>query len=110
MQSVLSHTPKSYIGQVPADAQRNGDFSQGYYNAGQAALQVIYYPLTVTYNAQSGAYARQPFLGNNEVPLRLLLPEAAVNLGTGRCDSVPPGWRGTAFDKLPESELTHEFF
>ncbi len=76
MQSIISHTPKSYIGQVPTQAQRTGDFSQSYYNLnGQPALQVIYDPFTVSYNAQSGQYTRQPF-SNNIIPSNRINPVA----------------------------------
>ncbi len=79
MQSVLSHTPKSYIGQVPTQAQRNGDFSQSFYNLnGQPALQTIYDPFTVAYNAQTGAYSRQPFAGN-VIPSGRINPVASAN-------------------------------
>jgi outer membrane receptor protein involved in Fe transport len=78
MQSVLSHTPKSYIGQVPTQAQRNGDFSQTYYNSGgKAALQQMYDPWTVSYNAATGQYTRQPF-ANNIIPANRINPVAAA--------------------------------
>src|SRR5262249_9787145 len=79
MQSVLSHTPKSYIVQVPTEAQRNGDWSQSFYNnGGQPALQVIYDPATVPFNSQTGQFTRQPFSGN-KIPSNRINPVAGPN-------------------------------
>jgi outer membrane receptor protein involved in Fe transport len=78
MQAVDSHTPKSYIGQVPPQNQRDGDFSNAFYNnGGKPALQVIYDPTTTTFNAQTGQYARQPLAGN-------IVPASRINPVAGK--------------------------
>lgn len=70
-------SPKSYIGQVPTQMERDGNFGQTYYNnAGQPALQMVYDPWTVSYNtAVAGHFTRQPF-ANNVIPSNRFNPVA----------------------------------
>ncbi len=76
-ESIIDRTPKAYTGTVPTLAQRNGDFSQTYYNNnGTAALQTIYNPFTVAYDPQTGQYTRTAFSGN-VIPTNLMTPVAA---------------------------------
>jgi len=71
-QRLHSGSKKSYIGHVPTEAERNGDFSDTWYNnKGQKAQVVIYDSWSVTYDPATGRYNRQPFLvttGRNAVP------------------------------------------
>ncbi|MCC7496096.1 MAG: carboxypeptidase regulatory-like domain-containing protein [Bryobacterales bacterium] len=65
-QRLHTTSPKSFIGQVPTQLERDGDFRQSFYNnGGQPALQMIYDPWTVSYNTDvAGHFTRQPFAGN----------------------------------------------
>ncbi|MGC8793350.1 MAG: carboxypeptidase regulatory-like domain-containing protein [Bryobacteraceae bacterium] len=71
-QRLHSGSKKSYIGHVPTEAERNGDFSDTWYNnKGQKAPVILYDPWSVTYDPQTGRYNRQPFLvttGRNAIP------------------------------------------
>jgi hypothetical protein len=77
-QRLHSTSPKSFIGQVPTDAERTGDFSSTFYdNGGQKALQVIYDPWTTAYNQQTGQFTRTAFPGN-VIPAGRINPVAAA--------------------------------
>lgn len=79
MQSILSHTPKAFQGQVPTQAQRDGDFSKTFYNnGGQPALQTIYDPWTVGYNAQTGTFTRATPFPGNVIPANRINPVAGA--------------------------------
>ena len=70
-QRLHTTSPKSFIGQVPTQLERNGDFTQTYYNnGGQPAQQIMYDPWTVSY--AGGQFTRQPFAGNQ-------IPSARIN-------------------------------
>jgi len=76
-EDLYSTTAKSYVGTVPTQAQRTGDFSQTYYiNNGQPALQVIYDPLSVQYNASTGQYIRSTPFPGNVIPANRINPVA----------------------------------
>ncbi len=76
-QRLHTTSPKSFIGQVPTQMERDGNFSQTYYNnGGQPALQMVYDPWTVSYNtAVAGHFTRQPF-ANNTIPSARFNPVA----------------------------------
>ncbi len=75
-EAVVSRSPKAFEGMVPTAAQRNGDFSQTYYdNNGTPALQTIYNPFTTTYDAGTGQYTRTAFTGNI-IPAGMMSPVA----------------------------------
>ncbi len=112
-QRLHSTSPKSYIGQVPTDAERNGDFSNTFYSSGgQKALQVIYDPWTTTYNAQTGQFTRTAFPGNI-IPANRINPVAKAfwkyipqpnSLGDPitRGNNYTPSGNGTALADLSE--------
>ncbi|MCC6585430.1 MAG: carboxypeptidase regulatory-like domain-containing protein [Bryobacterales bacterium] len=55
---------KSYIGRVPTERERNGDFSQTYYsNRGTPTPFTIYDPFSTTFNAATGKFTRTPMPG-----------------------------------------------
>ncbi|MEN6606294.1 MAG: carboxypeptidase regulatory-like domain-containing protein, partial [Bryobacteraceae bacterium] len=71
-QRLHSTSKKSYIGHVPTEAERDGDFSDTWWNKSGSKTQVIIYdPATVTYNSSTGIYSRQSFMsstGKNAIP------------------------------------------
>ena len=66
-------TPTSWVGTVPTDLQRTGDFSQTY-NA-DGTLAVIYDPMTTTFDPNTGLGSRQPFK-DNKIPTGRMDPVA----------------------------------
>lgn len=79
-QRLHSGTKKSYIGHVPTDLERNGDFSDSWYNsAGQKAQVLIYDPWSIKQDSVTGKYSRQSFLvttGKNAIPASRMNPVA----------------------------------
>ena len=79
-QRLHSGSKKSYLGHVPTELERSGDFSDTWYNkGGQKAQVLIYDPWSITLNPVTGRYSRQSFLattGKNAVPAARLNPVA----------------------------------
>ncbi len=77
-QRLHSGSKKSYVGRVPTEAERNGDFTDSWWNnSGQKAQVLIYDPWSVTYDAATGKYSRKSFLattGRNAVPASRVSP------------------------------------
>ena len=60
-----SGTKKSYIGHVPTELERSGNFSDSWYNkSGVKALLQIYDPWSIKQDPATGKYARTPLTGN----------------------------------------------
>ncbi|MBI3470760.1 MAG: TonB-dependent receptor [Candidatus Solibacter usitatus] len=80
LQRLHSGSKKSYIGHVPTQAERDGDFSDTWYNnRGQKAAVLIYDPWSITFDPATGKYSRQSFLattGKNAIPASRLNPVA----------------------------------
>lgn len=56
---------KSYIGRVPTELERNGNFTQTYWlNRGAVTPITVYDPWSTQLNAQTGRFTRQPVPGN----------------------------------------------
>jgi hypothetical protein len=71
-----SASKKSYIGHVPTEKERAGDFSDSWYNNnGVKTLLQIYDPWTIKQNTATGKYSRSPFTGN-VIPSSRLSPVA----------------------------------
>jgi hypothetical protein len=69
-----SGTKKSYIGHVPTDKERGGDFSDSWYNkSGVKTLLQIYDPWSIKQDAATGKYSRLPLTGN-VIPTNRLSP------------------------------------
>ncbi|MFN0169915.1 MAG: carboxypeptidase regulatory-like domain-containing protein [Bryobacteraceae bacterium] len=79
-QRLHSGSKKSYIGHVPTEAERNGDFTDTWWNNnGQKAQVLIYDPWSITQDPATGKFSRQSFLattGRNVVPASRLNPVA----------------------------------
>jgi hypothetical protein len=79
-QRLHSGTKKSYIGHVPTELERNGDFSDSWYNSGgQKAQLLIYDPWSIKQNPATGKYSRASLLaatGKNAVPASRMNPVA----------------------------------
>lgn len=77
-QRLHSGSKKSYVGHVPTEMERNGDFSDTWYNkGGEKAQVVIYDPWSIRQDPVTGRYSRQPFLvttGRNAIPASRLNP------------------------------------
>jgi hypothetical protein len=68
-----SGTKKSYIGHVPTDKERTGDFSDSWYNkSGVKTLLQIYDPWSIKQDPATGKYSRLPLTGN-------LIPTSRLN-------------------------------
>lgn len=60
-----SGSKKSYIGHVPTELERSGNFSDSWYNKGGAkTLLQIYDPWSIKQDLATGKYSRTPFTGN----------------------------------------------
>jgi hypothetical protein len=71
-----SGTKKSYIGHVPTDLERSGDFTDSWYNKSGVKTQVqIYDPWSIKQDAATGKYSRSP-LSNNVIPASRISPVA----------------------------------
>lgn len=79
-QRLHSGSKKSYIGHVPTELERGGDFSDTWYNkSGQKAQVLIYDPWSIKQDPVTGRYNRQAFLlttGKNAIPASRLNPVA----------------------------------
>ncbi len=79
-QRLHSGSKKSYIGHVPTELERSGDFSDTWYNkSGQKAQVLIYDPWSITQNPATGRYNRKSFLettGKNAIPSNRMGPVA----------------------------------
>jgi hypothetical protein len=77
-QRLHTGTKKSYIGHVPTDLERNGDFSDSWYNnGGQKAQLLIYDPWSIKQDPVTGKYSRTSFLvetGKNAIPAARMNP------------------------------------
>ena len=71
-QRLHSGSKKSYIGHVPTELERNGDFSDSWYNkGGQKAQVLIYDPWSTRQDPVTGKYSRQTLAGNVIPPSRI---------------------------------------
>lgn len=68
-----SGTKKSYIGHVPTELERGGNFSDTWFNKGGVKTLVqIYDPWSIVQNPATGQYSRSPFPGN-------IIPQGRIN-------------------------------
>jgi len=69
-----SGTKKSYVGHVPTEMERGGDFSDTWFNSnGVKTLVQIYDPWSITQDPISGQFSRKPFAGNR-IPVSRINP------------------------------------
>jgi len=60
-----SGSKKSYLGHVPTQQERDGNFSDTWYNnSGTKSQLLIYDPWSITQNSSTGKYSRSPLAGN----------------------------------------------
>lgn len=79
-QRLHSGSKKSYIGHVPTEAERNGDFTDTWWNNnGQKEQVLIYDPWSIRQDPATGKWIRESFLattGRNAVPASRINPVA----------------------------------
>ncbi|MCE5311170.1 MAG: carboxypeptidase regulatory-like domain-containing protein [Acidobacteriales bacterium] len=75
-QRLHSGSKKSYSGHVPTEAERNGDFTDTWWNSGgQKAPVLIYDPWSIKQDPVTGRYSRTALAGN-KVPASRMSPVA----------------------------------